>query len=42
LDGSREVMPPQSVDATPPGINLFLKGGVRDAKTMEAVFCPAV
>ena len=34
-------MPTQPVDATPLGINLFLKGGVHDAETMEAVFGPA-
>src|SRR5690348_11781385 len=36
----RKPVPAQPVDATPPGINLFLKGGVRDAETMEAVFGP--
>ena len=34
-------MPVQPVDATPPDINLFPKGGVHDAETMEAVFGPA-
>ena len=34
-------MPVQLVDATPPDINIFLKGGVHDAETMEAVFGPA-
>jgi hypothetical protein len=38
---SREVLPVQPVDATPPDINLFSKGGVHDAETMEAVFGPA-
>ena len=37
----REDLPVQPVDATPPDINIFLKGGVHDAKTMEAVFGPA-
>ena len=37
----RERLPVQPVDATPPGINLFLKSGVRNAETMEAVFGPA-
>jgi hypothetical protein len=37
---SRQTVPAQPVDATPPGINLFLKGGVGDAKTMEAIFGP--
>jgi hypothetical protein len=32
---SWEVLPAQPVDATPPGINLFSKGGVHD-ETMEA------
>jgi hypothetical protein len=38
---SCETVPAQPVDATPPGINLFLKGGVRNAEAMEAVFGPA-
>ena len=29
------------VDATPSGVNLFLKGGVSYAETMETVFGPA-
>src|SRR5579862_9362279 len=33
-------MPAQPVDATPPDIKLFPRGGVHDAKTMEAVFGP--
>ena len=37
----REGVPAQPVEATSPGINLFLKGGVRDAETMEAFCHPA-
>ena len=37
---SGETVPAQPVDATPLGINPFLKGGVRDAETMEAVVGP--
>jgi len=38
MDKSREVVRAQLVDATPPDINLFPKGGVSNAETMEAVF----
>ena len=38
---SREVVPAQPVDATPSDINLFSKGGVHDAETMEAFGRPA-
>jgi hypothetical protein len=33
-------VPAQPVDATPPDINLFPKGGVNHAETMEAVLRP--
>src|SRR5215471_721676 len=41
LANSWKTVPAQPVVATPPVINLFPKGGVRDAKTMEVVFGPA-
>jgi hypothetical protein len=41
MGSAREIVPAQPVYATPPDINLFPKGGVHDAKTMEAVFGPA-
>jgi hypothetical protein len=34
-------VPVQPVDATPSDINLFSKGGVYEAETMEAIFDPA-
>src|SRR5690242_21521888 len=38
IDATQRPVSAQPVDATPPDIDLLLKGGVRDAETMEVVF----